>query len=159
MKPLNGVDVDLATAPTGGPLSEAAAALEEAVRTGDVDTVSMILGKAGAQAGSLARTALDAEGTTLLHMAAEAGKAETVRALVKAGASVAAADVDGATPLHCACAAGDAEVAGVLVAHGADMTAVSSGETPVQLLPSSDDVAAFRAAMDEARTAEVARKA
>lgn len=159
VKPLNGVDVDLATAPTGGPLSEAAAALEEAVRTGDVDTVWMILGKAGAQAGSLARTALDAEGTTLLHMAAEAGKAETVRALVKAGASVAAADVDGATPLHCACAAGDAEVAGVLVAHGADMTAVSSGETPVQLLPSSDDVAAFRAAMDEARTAEVARKA
>ncbi|KAA0160383.1 hypothetical protein FNF31_04183 [Cafeteria roenbergensis] len=157
VKPLRGVDVDLATAPTDGPLSAAAAALEEAVRTGDVDTVLMILGKAGAQAGGLARTALDSDGTTLLHMAAEAGEPESVRALVKAGASVAAADVDGATPLHCACAAGDAVTAGVLVAHGADVTAVSSGETPIQLLPSTDDVEAFRAAMGEARAAEAAR--
>lgn len=159
VKPLNGVDVDLATAPTDGPLSDAASALEEAVRTADVDTVLAILGKAGAHAAGLARTALDGEGTTLLHMAAEAGKADSVRALVRAGASVAAADVDGATPLHCACAAGDAVTAGVLLAHGADLTAVSSGETPIQLLPSSDDVSAFRAAMQEARVAEEARMA
>ena len=83
---------------------------------------------------------------TPLHVAAEQGNAEVVRALVEHGMDVAARADNGWTPLHVASSCGSVEVLRILVEHGADVTArADNGWTPLHVASScgSVDVARF----------------
>jgi hypothetical protein len=72
--------------------------------------------------------------TALLHAAAGAGKAETVRAFLDGGVPVDAEDTSGQTALHHAAAAGDVETVRLLLARGATPRAASTGgTTPLSL--------------------------
>jgi hypothetical protein len=72
---------------------------------------------------------------TPLHVAAEAGRAATVRACLALGASVSAKDAAGQQPLFLACEAGHAAAAAALLRGGACATAAAarSGETPLYI--------------------------
>mgnify|MGYP001810726077 FL=1 len=71
---------------------------------------------------------------TPLHMAADAGCACHIRALLAAGAAVAARDASGASPLFVACESGQAAAAAVLLEGGADaLMGNTAGETPLYI--------------------------
>ncbi|CAH1273006.1 TNKS [Branchiostoma lanceolatum] len=74
-------------------------------------------------------------GNTPLHAAVNAGNAELVKTLVKAGAEVNAANpqCDSATPLHLAVLHGDKETCEVLLTAGAQVTAEMGGQTAEHL--------------------------
>ena len=59
-------------------------------------------------------------GSTSLHVASLAGRAEVVEMLLKKGAKVDERRTDGSTPLHLACARGHTKVVQCLIAYGAD---------------------------------------
>src|SRR5690606_7875199 len=105
--------------------------LERGARPEPVDGQPALLAAAGGEdddpAGVLlvpkmkARVgARDPAGRTALHEAAAAGHAETVAALLAAGAEPAVADATGATPLHEAARSGHAEVLRQLLARLGD---------------------------------------
>lgn len=72
--------------------------------------------------------------STPLHMAADAGCACHIRALVAAGAAVAARDASGASALFVACESGQAAAASVLLGAGADaLVGNTAGETPLYI--------------------------
>ena len=68
------------------------------------------------------------DGRTALHIAANAGRTSTVRALVAAGASLNLRDEPGWTPLARACEKGHHECVAALVAAGADLNVMFNGE-------------------------------
>jgi hypothetical protein len=71
---------------------------------------------------------------TPLHMAADAGCSCHIRALLAAGAAVAARDASGASPLFVACESGQAAAAAVLLEGGADaLMGNTAGETPLYI--------------------------
>lgn len=70
--------------------------------------------------------AVNADGLTAAHLAAEAGHVEALRLLLARGAPVDAADADGWTPLHLAALGGHAAAAQALLAAGATVDARSS---------------------------------
>ena len=67
-------------------------------------------------------------GSTALHIAANAGRTSTVRALVAAGASLNLRDEPGWTPLARACGGGHHECVAALVAAGADLNVMFNDE-------------------------------
>jgi hypothetical protein len=72
--------------------------------------------------------------TALLHTAAQAGKAVSVRALLDGGIPANAEDSAGQTALHHAAAAGDVDTVGLLLDRGANPRATTpSGTTPLSL--------------------------
>lgn len=72
--------------------------------------------------------------STPLHMAADAGCACHIRALLSAGAAVAARDASGASPLFVACESGQTAAAAVLLEAGADsLVRNTAGETPLYI--------------------------
>lgn len=109
------------------------AELHEAVKSGDVDSVRQIL------AGGADVNSRDAEGSTLLMMAAHTGNLPMVRALIEAGAEVNASDERGWTPLMKAAYNADqnrgfADVAQALIDAGANVEApISYGIRPLML--------------------------
>jgi ankyrin repeat protein len=145
--------------------------LAQAVRNGNVDVVRALLAAEGISARALCPNVStcsagpaqhldfasgDSEHWSLLHVAALACDAPTVRALLAAGADVGARARDGATPLHAAlrsrskedgvvghawtfgeaCGAADcvADTVAALLAAGADARAVDDcGRTPINL--------------------------
>jgi ankyrin repeat protein len=107
-----------------------------AARCGQLDTLKALWND-----DSLARLELDdefrgLEGSTLLHVAAEAGQTGVMRWLIERGAPIHAASATPAgwlydvTPLHVAAAAGQIEAAKVLLAAGAKLEATSQQSTP-----------------------------
>ncbi len=79
----------------------------------------------------------EADGTTPLHWAVQAGDARVVRALLRAGAKPDAVNRYGLTPLSLAAAAGDADLLGLLVEAGASVRAADAalrdGQTTLML--------------------------
>lgn len=74
----------------------------------------------------------DKQGRTVLHRAAEAGRAALVETLIRAGAEADAIDEHGLTPLHIAAQHLRLDVVTALLAANADANAVSaSGQTPL----------------------------
>jgi ankyrin repeat protein len=72
------------------------------------------------------------DGTTALHWASTLDDADTVRALLKAGANAKVANRYGITPLAQACENGNAEIVKMLLEAGADANAPhAEGETPL----------------------------
>ena len=72
--------------------------------------------------------AQNSQGSTALHIAANAGRTSTVRALVAAGASLNLRDEPGWTPLARACGGGHHECVAALVAAGADLNVTFNDE-------------------------------
>ena len=77
------------------------------------------------------------DGTTPLHLAATLGTAETVNALLAAGADIHARTKGGFTPLHLAAARETAKTVNALVAAGADIHARSDLEGSITPLHSA----------------------
>ena len=69
---------------------------------------------------SLATTAVDEDGTSPLHLAANSHSTAILELLVKHGAWVNSQNDDGLTPLHVAALWGKAEAVQLLLARGAD---------------------------------------
>jgi ankyrin repeat protein len=90
------------------------------------------------------------DGVTALHWAARHGDAETVAALVAAGANARAATEFGAyTPLHLAAERGAAPIVKALLAAGAVVDArTATGATPLMFGAASGDTAAVAALLD-----------
>lgn len=83
-----------------------------ALRSGDVATLQTYLAAGGDP------SAADSGGSTLLHLAAEAGNTEAVRALLRAGADPQARDGTHSVPLHLAAARNRVEAARLLLEAG-----------------------------------------
>ena len=99
-----------------------AAALIEAVKSGDVDLLTAALGKT---------TSVDAreeseQEYTALHMATSKGDAAMVDALLAAGANASATDAEVRGPLHIAAMFNRVEACKALLAHGADVFAADA---------------------------------
>jgi ankyrin repeat protein len=78
--------------------------------------------------------AVDAQGRTALHLAAEAGDTHRMETLLAAGADVAARDGYGNSPLHLAAKAGRLAAVELLLKHGADPKAAAYNRyTPLHL--------------------------
>lgn len=91
--------------------------LHEAVKRGDVRAITALLDKDRALVN--ARSETDARGTCPLHVAAEFGRAEAARALLRYGADPASLDTENdAIPLSWAAFFGRPEVVAVLLEHG-----------------------------------------
>ena len=91
--------------------------LHEAVKRGDAAAVTALLDEDRGLAN--ARSATDARGTYPLHVAAEFGRAEAARVLLRSGADPAALDTENdAIPLSWAAFFGRPEVVAVLLEHG-----------------------------------------
>src|SRR5690606_23041645 len=112
------------------------ALLFEASGTG-VEAAIPVLARHGAEVDRATPFLLDERpaDVTPLHLAANAGHAGAVRALLHAGAAPSPGATTGlATPLHLAARRGDAEATRALVAAGADLDAEDPcfGATPIQ---------------------------
>jgi len=91
--------------------------LHEAVKRGDVAAIIALLDKDRALAN--ARSETDARGTYPLHVAAEFGRGEAARALLRYGADPSLLDTENdAIPLSWAAFFGRPEVVAVLLEHG-----------------------------------------
>lgn len=126
------------------------AALREAVRLGDRAAVSRWLSR-GARA-----TSIDADGTTLLHWAAERGDADIAAQLVAGGADAGAANRYGVTPLSIGCLTGDSRLITVLLEAGASPTTTSpEGETVLMTASRSGSLAAVKMLLDRGADLQV----
>ncbi|XP_043946395.1 protein phosphatase 1 regulatory inhibitor subunit 16B [Protopterus annectens] len=77
---------------------------------------------------------IDAQGATLLHIAAANGYTQAAELLLEHGIRVDSKDCDGWEPLHAATCWGQMQVAELLVSHGASLTAKTHlDETPIDL--------------------------
>jgi ankyrin repeat protein len=114
--------------PEADPLESLSAnELFEAAKAGEVDKMKPAFKKNTALAESK-----DAEGRTMLHVAAAAGQKAVAEFLLAEKAKVNATDTTGATPLHLAVVTDRTEVADLLIHNGADVKSKdSAGSTPL----------------------------
>ena len=100
--------------------------LIEAVKQADIDAVRSLL------EDGVDVDALEPDGATALHWAANRGDSDLVRLLLEGGADVQAENRYGVRPLSLACASGNASVIQQLLDAGADVNhALVAGETPL----------------------------
>ncbi|CAG9465746.1 unnamed protein product [Pedinophyceae sp. YPF-701] len=112
---------------------EGSTPLHNAVRTGDLAAVQRELQRDPQQA-----SAADVEGYTPLHLAADSGAEDVVRALLASGADANARDAEGQTPLHCAVLGEHEGVTRALLDCGGDAGAPdNAGETPAAGAPAA----------------------
>jgi ankyrin repeat protein len=120
-----------------------AGALAAAAKARDRAAVERLLAEQGAAAEA---DDAEADGTTALHWAVHHGDAELARALLAAGASVAAANRYGVQPLYLASENGDAAMVRLLLEHGADANAaLPEGETALLTAARTGDVPTLEA--------------
>ena len=112
--------------------------LIDAVKRGDVKAVRALIPKADV-------TAAEPDGTTALHWAAHANRADLAALLIKAGAKVKTPNRYGATPFSLACLKGNAEVIELLLSHGEDANATLGNEHVLMMAARSGSVAAAKA--------------
>jgi ankyrin repeat protein len=126
--------------------------LHQAARDGDVAAIAELL---AAGPPNLADRS-DDYGYTPLQVAAEAGQAAAVTALLDAGAGVNRENrEDGRTALHYAAIGNKADVVALLLARGADAAAQDMGECrAVSLAASAGATAALKLLLDEAARGE-----
>jgi ankyrin repeat protein len=103
-------------------------ALHWAVRSDDLDTVSLLL-RAGANANAANRY-----GITPLSLAATNGNAATTRALLSAGANPGTPGPDGETALMTAARAGSADVVNALIEKGANVNETEAWQGQAALM-------------------------
>jgi len=83
-----------------------------------------------------------ASGLTPLDLAAQAGDADIIAALLEAGAAVEGRDQQGGTPLHSAAFMGNVGIVDLLLAHGADPAATNAaGQNPLEAMTSPASIA------------------
>lgn len=113
-----------------------------ACRGGDTDTLRICL-----DAGADVRGCVDAQGRSLLHLAAEERGAEMTEMLLAAGADAAARDGRGYTPLHTAAEYDAAEVVRLLAGAGAELSACTPDHffTPLHIAAWLGNTEAVRA--------------
>jgi len=106
------------------------AVAERMVRGSDMDSVDML--QCCRDIGSEEANETDAFGCTPLHLAAHAGSADDVRALLAANADVNVREAWEEAPLHFAARAGNADICASLLEFGADANVLNaSGCTPL----------------------------
>ena len=145
----------------------AASALQDAATSGNLSSLALLLASYSADVD-----AVDYDGTTALHAAAEAEAEATVSLalLLSAGADVGAADPYGNTPLHAAARSGGVEAAELLLSSGADWRVANvAGRRAVDVARAGGhegvvallerEAAAPAAARDGGRAARVAAEA
>jgi len=117
-------------------------ALHWAARRGDIDMVRMLIA-----AGGNVRAITRLGNYTPLILAAEAGSAPAIDALVAAGADVKGTTASGVTPLMLASASGQVEAVKTLVARGADVNAAepTRGETALMFAAANRRIEVVRA--------------
>ena len=129
----------------------ARAVLEAALDTDDVEELRRIAVQAATQDGADVNT-WRAEGAgeePLLVVAAEGGLAETVQALLEAGAEVGHADIDGYTALYGAAVTGHVDVIKVLLEAGAEVDQASNeGQTALTSAAGTGHVEAVLALLE-----------
>jgi len=92
----------------------------------------------------------EANGVTLLHVAAAAGAASAVTALLDRGATAAAVDASASTAAHAAATAGSVDVLEALAAAGADLNAgLERGDSVLQSAVRAGQVDAVRWLLDQ----------
>jgi ankyrin repeat protein len=112
------VGVSIAIAGTKSPLADA-------IEKKDTATVRALLRDTNVNAAQV-------DGTTALHWAVQHNDADTVKALLAAGANAKAENRYSVTPLSIACTNGSASIAQLLIEAGADVNAaLRGGETPL----------------------------
>jgi len=125
---VTGLGVLLGTQPSPSP------GIMEAIRSGDVDSVSRIIEK-----DPQAVQQRDKSLRTPLHEAAEQGRLEITSLLIEAGAPLSPADDQGFTPLHRAVFKGHPGVAKLLISRGAGVDLrTRRGRTPLTLVAMSN---------------------
>jgi ankyrin repeat protein len=98
--------------------------LVDAIKNGDTASIRALLTK------KVDVNAVESDGTTALHWAAERDNLPVIDALLRAGAKAQVANRHGVTPLHLAATNGNAAIIGQLLASGADANAtLPDGET------------------------------
>ena len=125
---LSGFTVALLLVAGTGTTSVAAEAtdvrLRDAVRSGDIDAIQALL------AQGVDVNALEPDGASPLHWAADAGDVRTAALLIKSGANVSAGNDYGVTPLSLAATNGSPAMIEALIAAGANPDALlPTGET------------------------------
>jgi len=125
--------------------------LPDAAERGDWDRVRTLL-KEGADAA-----AVQADGMTALHWAAQADQADLARLLLKAGAKAGAANEFGVRPLSLACVNGGAAMVTLLLEGGADPeTTLPGGESALMTAARTGRIAAVKALLDKGAKADAA---
>ncbi|MGQ0734825.1 MAG: ankyrin repeat domain-containing protein [Acidobacteriota bacterium] len=104
-------------------------ALHWAALRGDTELAAMLLA-----AGANTRATSRLGAYTPLHLASEAGAAEVIDRLVRAGADVSARTSTGATPLMLAAKSGVRDAVGRLIDHGADLNATETAHAETALM-------------------------
>jgi acyl-CoA-binding protein len=124
---------------TAPPDDDATHPLHVAAREGDVGELERLIlgfapeGGGDEAAASAAVNSVDSSGQTPLHLAADRGHLDAIRALVKAGADVSAQDHDGIGVLQAAVIGGHVECCRLLLEMGADPhQSDHDGDTPFE---------------------------
>lgn len=111
--------------------------LKDSLQRGEIRMAKQL--KDSCKEGAVNLDEVDKKGNTLLHTACNNGKLDTVKFLIREGASLNVQDSEGRTPVHVSCTKSYVEITRYLLDHGADvMVYDKEGELPLDVAANLD---------------------